>query len=66
MKFFKRLKRYDFYFAFFLVFFGAACFAVAYPLFTSQQSEIFINFLLLYNFTILLVLIYREQRKNLK
>lgn len=66
MKFLSRLKRFDLYFAFFLVCFAAVCVAFAVPLFNGPQREIFIDFLLLYNFTILLVLIYREQRKNLK
>jgi hypothetical protein len=66
VKFLKRLKRFDFYFAFFLVCFAASTVAIAYPLFLGPQSNVFVDFLLLYNFTILLVLIYREQRKNLK
>ncbi|MFH1369361.1 MAG: hypothetical protein ABII64_09575 [Elusimicrobiota bacterium] len=66
MKFLNRLKRADFIFVVILAVFVVASILLVSPLMLGSQRESFVSFFLVYNFTILLILIYRENRKNLK
>jgi hypothetical protein len=66
VKFLTRIKRFDFIVVLFVLLFGTSCVFLAYPLFLGPQKDAFVYFLLVYNFTIMLLLLYREQRKNMK
>lgn len=66
MKILLKLKTSDYIFAVILIVFGVACFLLGAPLMMSEQRDVFIGFFLMYNFLITLILVYRENRKNLK
>lgn len=62
----KKLKSSDYVFSVILAVFVVASILLGAPLIMGKQRDPFVSFFIVYNFTILLILLYRENRKNLK